>query len=1038
MDHLLEWKASCVDEELTRLNIIPLSGSCPSEYLFYSDGIPRRNDGRINEGFLQRYAHTTEGGWWCSGIDLLTGEEDLWGCFKPDNPRLSQNKGKIIKYEHPPKAPTGLFALKVPLRLWEQIANRYGVDILPADIDKKQPDRGFWQWLIKHPIIPLCITEGAKKAGTLLSAGYAAVALPGINSGYRTPKDEWGNRIGKSHLIPQLQKLASGGREIYIVFDRDSKPSTVKAVNAAIRKIGYLLQQAGCSVKVITWDSALGKGVDDFIATAGQDSFDRAYDTASSLEVWKAKAGTRLTHTPQIQVNSRYLPDLEIATEAKLIGIKSPKGTGKTRLLESIVLRAKQSQQKILVIGHRVQLVQALCQRFGIKYITEIGNNARNISQIDQNNAKDSSPRPCVPPSPHHSTATNSNKNTINSYGLCIDSLHPNSQAQFNPADWEGAIVIIDEVEQVLWHGLNSSTCKDNRVAILKSLKTLMQNVLGTQGQVYLADADLSDIAIDYLISLSGINLQPYIIQNDWKPERELSWQVYNYSDSTPKRLVKDLEKHITEGGKPFVCLSAQKLTSQWGTRNLEAYFQQKFPQAKILRIDSESLADPHHPAYGCINKLDRTLADYDLVLASPSIETGISIELEDHFTSVWVIAQGIQGENSVRQTLGRVRANVPRHIWCAGYGFNKIGNGSTSIPSLLTSGHRLTQLNIRLLQQSDLASIDDIDTGFQAESLLCWAKMAVRFNAAMINYRESILSALREEGHQVIDALASTEAKPEKPSNSKKEPSSLIEAITEVREQNYLTECEAISNASPLSHKEYQILKKRLVKTNTQRHRLRKYELQQRYYLPVTPQIVALDDDGWYQKIRLHYFLTVGRPYLVDRDAKVARKLIERGNGSLFLPDFNDSQLGAIVGTMEVIGIPILLANPNRELRNSDLDLQEIAAIALNHRSEIKTTMGIGIAKNYSPVTIIRRFLEKIDYRLKYIRCESENKGKKRIRVYQIAKPEDNREEVFKYWLTRDGDRPGSSLFWNEGNFKLNKSPNSEDTKYLQLSLNL
>ena len=191
-------------------------------------------------------------------------------------------------------------------------------------------------------------------------------------------------------------------------------------------------------------------------------------------------------------------------------------------------------------------------------------------------------------------------------------------------------------------------------------------------------------------------------------------------------------------------------------------------------------------------------------------------------------------------------------------------------------------------------------------------------------------------------------------------------------------------------------------------------------------------------KKIRLHYFLTVGRPYLVDRDAKVARKLIERGNGSLFLPDFNDSQLGAIVGTMEVIGIPILLANPNRELRNTDADLQEIAAIALNHRSEIKTTMGIGIAKNYSPVTIIRRFLEKIDYGLKYIRCESENKGKKRIRVYQIAKPEDNREEVFKYWLTRDGDRPGSSLFWNEGNFKLNKSPNSEDTKYLQLSLNL
>ena len=687
---------------------------------------------------------------------------------------MSQNKGKAIKYEHPPKATTGLFALKVPLPLWENIAHRYGISILPTDIDREKADLGFWQWLIKHPTIPLCITEGAKKAGALLSAGYAAVALPGINSGYRTPKDEYGNRVGKSHLIPQLHKLAGRERAIYIVFDQDSKPITVKAVNAAIRKVAYLLQQINCVVKIVTWDHLLGKGVDDFIANCGQDSFDRAYNDSPSFEVWKAKSGTRLTYTPQIEVNSRYLPDSEISAESKLIGIKSPKGTGKTRLLESIVLRAKQNQQKILVIGHRVQLVQALCQRFGIKYITEIGDNCHNNSKITQNNAESASPRPPISPSPHHSTATNSNEGIIAGYGLCIDSLHPNSQAQFNPEDWEGAMVIIDEVEQVLWHGLNSSTCKDNRVAILKSLKSLMQNVLNSQGQVYLADADLSDIAIDYLISLSGINLQPYIIQNNWKPERDLAWQVYNYPESTPKRLVKRLEKHIKEGGKPFVCLSAQKLTSQWGTRNLEAYFQQKFPQAQILRIDSESLADPHHPAYGCIDKLDKTLANYDLVLASPSIETGVSIELEDHFTSVWVIAQGIQGENSVRQTLGRVRHNIPRHIWCASYGFNKIGNGSTSIPNLLTSGHRLTQLNIRLLQQSDFESIEDIDTGFQAESLLCWAKMAVRFNAGMINYRESILSALREEGHQVIEVLASTKPKSAKKSKSKQEPSFL------------------------------------------------------------------------------------------------------------------------------------------------------------------------------------------------------------------------------------------------------------------------
>jgi len=98
------------------------------------------------------------------------------------------------------------------------------------------------------------------------------------------------------------------------------------------------------------------------------------------------------------------------------------------------------------------------------------------------------------------------------------------------------------------------------------------------------------------------------------------------------------------------------------------------------------------------------------------------------------------------------VSENMPRFIWVAAYGFNQVGNGSTSIPSLLTSGQSLSQLNIRLLQQSDFDALDDLEMSFQAESL-CWAKMAVRLNASMVQYRESVLVALRGEGHQVIEA---------------------------------------------------------------------------------------------------------------------------------------------------------------------------------------------------------------------------------------------------------------------------------------------
>ncbi len=149
-------------------------------------------------------------------------------------------------------------------------------------------------------------------------------------------------------------------------------------------------------------------------------------------------------------------------------------------------------------------------------------------------------------------------------------------------------------------------------------------------------------------------------------------------------------------------------------------------------------MQDYSHDAYEAIGNLNQLLLNYDIVLASPAIETGISIDIQQHFTSVWCLAQGIQTPTSIAQFLGRIRENIPRYIWSAVYGFNQVGNGSTSIPKLLTSGHRLTEVNIRLLHQSDLESLEDLDTTFQAESLLCWAKMSVRVNAYMLNYSQS------------------------------------------------------------------------------------------------------------------------------------------------------------------------------------------------------------------------------------------------------------------------------------------------------------
>jgi hypothetical protein len=324
---------------------------------------------------------------------------------------------------------------------------------------------------------------------------------------------------------------------------------------------------------------------------------------------------------------------------------------------------------------------------------------------------------------------------------------------------------------------------------------------------------------------------------------------------------------------------------------------------------------------------------------------------------------------------------------------------------------------------------------------------MAVRLNAGMIQYRESVLAALRGEGHRVLDippcdrnggnAEEAQTPLPDPPSPNDENP--LTDAIAAVRDQNYQAECEAIATCENLSDDQYQALKRRLVKTLEQRRTLRKYKLQQRYGIPVTAELVAKDDAGWYPKLQLHYFLTLGRPYLAERDATVARQLIELGEGNIFLPDFNRSQLGAVIGILETLGLPVLLANPERELKSTDEDLQAMAAIALANRTTIKTAMGIGLAKNASPITIVRRLLDRIDYSLQCIRRERSDR--KRVRVYQLVTPEDGRVEIFKQWLALDEALPGSDRWRDDALAEEDcgtASVEAEESGYVQLCLRL
>ncbi len=279
-------------------------------YLFYSDRLERSNTGRLPLGVLNKYAHIEAGGWWCgAGVnarcfkELNEGEkpeQQNWGCYKPNNPRVDVDKpGKIIKYEHPLKSDTSIFLLNVPEQIANRIYEQAGAD--PSDSDRTS---GFWFCVWKHNL-PVTITEGAKKAASLLSQGHAAIGLPGIYAGYRS-KDAQGHEI-KAHLTNELAVFATLGREITFCFDYETKPNTKRNIEIAISRTGSLMERSGSQVSVVSLPGP-DKGVDDFMLAQGPLAYESAYSLKLPLKEWRGEL-KRQHHRPPEPPKKRILED---------------------------------------------------------------------------------------------------------------------------------------------------------------------------------------------------------------------------------------------------------------------------------------------------------------------------------------------------------------------------------------------------------------------------------------------------------------------------------------------------------------------------------------------------------------------------------------------------------------------------------------------------------------------------------------------------------------------------------------------------------
>jgi putative DNA primase/helicase len=196
---------------------------------------------------------------------------------KLSKPIFDKTKQKARKYETPTGNGLRAYLPKVPASICKKIADRYGLEV-PESYN-------FWAWVKAHPEIVIILTEGGKKALSLLSRGYVAIALYGCNGGVIT-KDDQGEKLTTPQLIPDLEEFATDDRAFVLAFDQDEKPETKRIVGAALKKLKQCLLANGCASTIAKWNGS-AKGVDDLIVmNGGGEAWDASYAEAiKKLEV---------------------------------------------------------------------------------------------------------------------------------------------------------------------------------------------------------------------------------------------------------------------------------------------------------------------------------------------------------------------------------------------------------------------------------------------------------------------------------------------------------------------------------------------------------------------------------------------------------------------------------------------------------------------------------------------------------------------------------------------------------------------------------
>jgi len=691
----------------------------------------------------------------------------------------------------------------------------------------------------------------------------------------------------------------------------------------------------------------------------------------------------RVKKTPDIYFpdspESRYLPrnlsERVIESGKQLVLLQANMGVGKTvNVLQPLVEHFHKLKKKVNNPTHRISLSSSLARVLGTEFLNRLEEEAGDWLSSDM---------------------------LKTSLTECIDSI-----GKVNIAD-DIYLLILDEATQLFNHMWNADTCKSRRCYMLGHFQQLLKAIVARGGVIVLADANLDQIAVEFIQEVTGLgDDQTLYIKSDHPGLVRDYWVSKENSD---REVLQETQlKALRDGQRQIVCCDSQEFVTDWYQHCLN----RGIPAEHMILITSKTVGEESVKAY--LANPDAWLQEHSgckAVFYSPTIGSGVSFT-KGGFQQGYAVFQGTFKPTDAHQMLGRYRPELNWMIWTNPR--PHIQGDKTDDPDKLTeSWYRKAGGVINLLELGeeiypDLTSVRErLDKLIDAKdnliepNLVGAARYVAQENWQRKHYAQYFVEILREQGQRVRE-----EAFPSPERDRKELAKERKEERKDIREKRYRAQAQAIAEQPVISDEQAeQLMRKNRSSssrlTEAEQNSLIAYRFNRELGSQVTTEVreeaiyqLYLRDGGELRKkLRARHRLF----HPIEGESKLAEDLVYRLSHSA--PCLNDVWYGEYeLNLYRSLGLPELIqkVEAGAELTYHCQEVKELMVRIEAQQEDCKLYLDVVLPKSSKRnMDVVKQVLSQFAVKLK---SKQIRKQGKRSWVYSLDTEVSGAEYAISY----------------------------------------